>query len=129
MQRPGPDDQMIQGIVESCPFKFVTSGAMGTLFSPFFFAFSCAGHTVGFVAGGAFGLLTSGFKYDRFSVDTNVSVRAALTDTAKTSYSMAKNFMVVGAIYAGTECLIESVRSLPSLTKVLTTCMPVPRKA
>lgn len=40
---------------------------------------------------------------------TKQQMKSALKDMGTRSYSMAKNFAVVGAIYSGTECCIESV--------------------
>ena len=39
-----------------------------------------------------------------------MTVKETLRSSAKHTFSYAKNFMIVGAIYAGTECVIESVR-------------------
>ena len=39
-------------------------------------------------------------------------LRVGLKDMGSRSYSSAKNFAVVGGIFAGTECCIESVRRI-----------------
>lgn len=66
--------------------------------------------------GGAFGLFMSSFEFSGPSMrpelleqSTKVQMKAVLKDMGTRSYSMAKNFAVVGAIYSGTECCIESV--------------------
>jgi import inner membrane translocase subunit TIM22 len=70
----------------------------------------------GFGLGAAFGLFMSSFEYAGPSVSdemvkqtTRQQMKSALKDMGTRSYSMAKNFAVVGAIYSGTECCIESV--------------------
>jgi import inner membrane translocase subunit TIM22 len=66
--------------------------------------------------GAAFGLFMSSFEYAGPTLDqemvkqtTKQQIRTAFKDMGTRSYSMAKNFAVVGAIYSGTECCIESV--------------------
>lgn len=66
--------------------------------------------------GAAFGLFMSSFEYagpnisqEMVEQTTKQQIRTALKDMGTRSYSMAKNFAVVGAIYSGTECCIESV--------------------
>ncbi|CAM0138805.1 Mitochondrial import inner membrane translocase subunit tim22 [Umbelopsis sp. WA50703] len=92
--------QIIHGVMESCPFKFATSGV------------------IGFGLGAAFGLFMSSFEYAGPNINqemveqtTKQQIRTALKDMGTRSYSMAKNFAVVGAIYSGTECCIESYRA------------------
>ncbi|KAG2180408.1 hypothetical protein INT44_003412 [Umbelopsis vinacea] len=92
--------QIIHGVMESCPFKFATSGV------------------IGFGLGAAFGLFMSSFEYagptmtdEMVKQTTKQQMKSALKDMGTRSYSMAKNFAVVGAIYSGTECCIESYRA------------------
>ncbi|CAO3692843.1 unnamed protein product [Umbelopsis ramanniana] len=92
--------QLIHSVMESCPFKFATSGV------------------IGFGLGAAFGLFMSSFEYAGPTVTdemakqtTKQQMKSALKDMGTRSYSMAKNFAVVGAIYSGTECCIESYRA------------------
>ncbi len=42
-------------------------------------------------------------------MSTKQQLRYTLRDMGQRSYSTAKNFAVVGAMFAGTECLIETV--------------------
>ena len=109
--------------MESCPVKSAISGGMG------------------FALGGAFGLFMSSVREDhdtpntlhmsnlfgiQMSYDTPLSgagqqladlpmkeqLRRGFRDMGSRSYSSAKSFGLIGAVFAGTECCIESV-SLP----------------
>ncbi|RUS16086.1 mitochondrial import inner membrane translocase subunit tim22 [Endogone sp. FLAS-F59071] len=103
--RPPPSDmerqvKMMHAVMESCPFKFATSGV------------------IGFGLGAAFGLIMSSFEYSGPTLDTEIvkqttgqQIKSAFKDMGTRSYSMAKNFAVVGAIFSGTECIIESYRA------------------
>lgn len=68
--------------------------------------------------GGAFGLFMSSFEYagpvmneDLVKQTTKQQIKHAFKDMGTRSLSMAKNFGLVGMIYSGTECCIESVSS------------------
>ncbi|KAL1302986.1 hypothetical protein AAFC00_003302 [Neodothiora populina] len=100
------EQQMIkymQSAMESCPAKTAISGVMG------------------FGLGGAFGLFMSSMRYDTPMMAqgtteiTNYPIREQLRrgfkDMGKASWSSAKNFGLVGAIFAGTECCIEGLRA------------------
>lgn len=112
--------KMITGLMESCPVKTAMAGGAGKV-SFVFFTFLLestlnALYKLGFVMGGAFGLFMSSFEFSGPSMrpelleqSTKVQMKAVLKDMGTRSYSMAKNFAVVGAIYSGTECCIESV--------------------
>ncbi|KAJ3357521.1 Mitochondrial import inner membrane translocase subunit tim22 [Entophlyctis luteolus] len=85
-------------LTESCPFKSVF--ALGA----------------GFALGGVFGLfmssmdLSSQADLDRYSkMSTREQIRLTVKDMGQRSYSSAKNFAIVGSIFAGTECVIETV--------------------
>lgn len=45
------------------------------------------------------------------SLPLKEQLRAGLKDMGKRSYSSAKNFGIVGAIFSGTECCIEGYRA------------------
>ncbi|KAI8986336.1 Tim17/Tim22/Tim23/Pmp24 family-domain-containing protein [Pilobolus umbonatus] len=97
--------QMMQGVMESCPGKVVMSGG------------------IGFVMGAAMGLFMSSFEYAGPSLNEEIAkqttkqqIKHAFKDMGNRSYSMAKNFAVVGMIYSGTECCIESYRAKNDLT-------------
>lgn len=60
--------------------------------------------------GGAFGLFTAGLDP---AISDNVSkqtARDAVREMTQRGGSYARNFAVVGAMFSGTECLLESVR-------------------
>ncbi|KAI9889696.1 MAG: Mitochondrial import inner membrane translocase subunit tim22 [Vezdaea aestivalis] len=47
---------------------------------------------------------------------TRQQLRAGFKDMGKSSYSSAKNFGMIGAMYAGSECAIEGFRGKNDLT-------------
>ncbi|EXJ92253.1 hypothetical protein A1O3_00803 [Capronia epimyces CBS 606.96] len=80
---------------------------------------------MGFVLGGAFGLFMSSMAYDTplspqgqqiTSLPVREQLRRGLKDMGSKSYSSAKNFGKIGAIYSGTECAIEGFRAKSDLT-------------
>ncbi|CAG8465372.1 3675_t:CDS:10, partial [Acaulospora colombiana] len=84
----------IQMIQDSCIFKTALSGVGG------------------FALGGLFGMFMSSFEMA--SVDPAIyeqpmkqQLKATAKDMASRSFSMAKSFAVMGAIFSGTECIIE----------------------
>jgi hypothetical protein len=44
-------------------------------------------------------------------MSTKQQLKLTLKDMGTKTYSSAKNFAVVGAVFAGTECIIETVRA------------------
>ncbi|GAB7351102.1 hypothetical protein MBLNU459_g1567t1 [Dothideomycetes sp. NU459] len=92
----------MQAAMESCPAKTVISGTMG------------------FGLGGAFGLFMSSMRYDAPGTATGDAIaklpvrqqlRQGFKEMGRASWSSAKNFGLVGAIFAGTECAIEGFRA------------------
>ncbi|KAJ9205199.1 hypothetical protein DTO271D3_3094 [Paecilomyces variotii] len=92
----------MQSAMESCPVKTIISGGMG------------------FALGGAFGLFMASMSYDssftpqgRAIADLpwREQVRQGFKDMGKRSWSSAKNFGIVGALFSGTECCIEGLRA------------------
>ena len=92
--------------MESCPVRTALAGGAG------------------FVLGGVFGLFIASMSYDTpmhhpgstaspaiTSLPIRQQLRVGLKDMGSRSYSTAKNFAIVGTIYAGTECAIESLRA------------------
>ncbi|GMM58904.1 hypothetical protein DAKH74_055210 [Maudiozyma humilis] len=95
------------------------------------FMTSCPGKTAisgvtGFSLGGVFGLFMASMAYDTplhspLSAASGVAkiaevpftqqIKLQFADMGKRSYSSAKNFGYMGLIYAGTECVVESVRA------------------
>ncbi|GAB6026035.1 hypothetical protein CHUAL_012245 [Chamberlinius hualienensis] len=88
------EEKMVEQTFESCPFKTLMS---------------CV---IGYGLGGAIGLFSA-------SVDPNLTGASPEQQTAKQVFrdmknktlSYAKNFAIVGAMFAATECLIESHRA------------------
>lgn len=79
----------------------------------------------GFALGGAFGLFMSSMAYDTplspqgqemSKLPVKEQLRRGLKDMGSRSYSSAKNFMIIGAAYSGTECAVESLRAKNDLT-------------
>ncbi|OQV06502.1 hypothetical protein CLAIMM_11059 [Cladophialophora immunda] len=98
--------KMMQKGMESCVAKSALAGGMG------------------FVLGGAFGLFMSSMAYDTplspqgqqiTSLPVREQLRRGLKDMGSKSYSSAKNFALIGALYSGTECCIEGFRAKSDL--------------
>ena len=64
-------------------------------------------HLTGFGLGGAFGLFMSGL--DSPVTSEKMTARETLRDMGTKSKSYAKNFALVGLMFAGSECMLESV--------------------
>lgn len=91
--------------MESCPVRTALAGGAG------------------FALGGIFGLFIASMSYDTpmhipgstapaiSSLPIRQQLKIGLKDMGSRSYSTAKNFAIVGTIYAGTECAIESLRA------------------
>ncbi|TQS34524.1 hypothetical protein Golomagni_05088 [Golovinomyces magnicellulatus] len=107
----------MQTLMESCPAKTVISGVMG------------------FGLGGVFGLFMASMQYDTplhtspgaaatMSLPLRQQLKAGLKDMGSRSFSSAKNFGKVGAIFAGTECCIEGFRAKNDLVNgILAGCI------
>ncbi|KAK4565778.1 Mitochondrial import inner membrane translocase subunit tim22 [Recurvomyces mirabilis] len=103
------EQQMIkymQMAMESCPAKTVIAGTMG------------------FGLGGVFGLFMSSMRYDTplgaglpggvgtiSDLPMREQIKRGFKDMGKASWSSAKNFGYIGAVFAGTECAIEGLRA------------------
>ncbi|KAI8988534.1 mitochondrial import inner membrane translocase subunit Tim17 family protein [Mycotypha africana] len=101
--------QIMQGLFESCPVKMGMSGVAG------------------FGMGAAFGLFMSSMDYagpltneDLVKQTTKQQIKHAFKDMGSKSMSMAKNFGLVGLIYSGSECCIESYRAKNDLYNSVT---------
>jgi import inner membrane translocase subunit TIM22 len=99
--------------MESCPAKTAISGTMG------------------FGLGGVFGLFMASMRYDTpmsaglppgglppgttakspLDLPMREQLRAGFKDMGKASWSSAKNFGYIGAVFAGTECVVEGLRA------------------
>ena len=88
----------INAVSESCAFKTVLSGGAG------------------FGLGALFGLFMSSMQIENtdnaiYDKPFREQMRLGFKDMGKKSYASAKNFAVVGAIFAGSECCIEGFRA------------------
>ena len=89
---PTYQEELIQSAFESCPFKTIFSGV------------------VGFGLGGAIGLFSASVGPDLAVLEPEKqNWRQVLKDMKVKSLSHAKNFGILGAMFAATECAIESV--------------------
>ncbi|RIB08284.1 mitochondrial inner membrane translocase subunit Tim17/Tim22/Tim23/peroxisomal protein PMP24 [Gigaspora rosea] len=87
--------QMVQ---DSCIFKSALSGVLG------------------FGLGGLFGMFFSSFEMTPYNPAVyeqpmKQQLKATAKDMFQRSSSMAKNFGIVGALFSGTECIIEGYRA------------------
>lgn len=90
---PTYQEKAIQAAFESCAFKTIFSGV------------------VGFGLGGAIGLFSASVGPDLSMLHHEKQTwRQVLQDMKTKSVSHAKNFGILGAMFACTECVIESVR-------------------
>lgn len=72
---------------------------------------------VGGGLGGAFGLFLSGL--DSPVTSEKLTARQTLQQMGQKSKSYAKNFALIGLMFAGTECLLESVSIMNALALAL----------
>ncbi|KAJ8711471.1 hypothetical protein PYW07_008713 [Mythimna separata] len=88
------EEKMIEATIESCPFKSVTS---------------CV---IGYGLGLAVGLFTSSLMPTTAVTDPmkTQSAREILREMKTSMFSYAKNFAILGAVFSGVECCIESAR-------------------
>jgi import inner membrane translocase subunit TIM22 len=101
-QPSSPEQLAFQAVMESCPGKTVISSAGG------------------FALGGAFGLFMSsanwqGTSEEYLKLSGKEQFKLTMREMGTKTFSSAKNFGLVGGIFAGTECLIENVIISPSL--------------
>lgn len=94
--KQSPQELMITRFFESCVFKSVLS---------------CV---VGGGLGAAFGLFTAGIDPNITGTQTP-TVRLVWKEMKFRTVSYAKNFALIGAMFAGTECVIESYRGKTDL--------------
>ncbi|OWR53732.1 mitochondrial import inner membrane translocase subunit Tim22 [Danaus plexippus] len=88
------EEKMIEATVESCPFKSFTS---------------CV---IGYGLGAAVGLFTSSLMPNMSDpmAQQNQTAREILREMKNSMLSYAKNFAILGAVFSGVECCIESAR-------------------
>jgi len=85
------DELLMHNVMESCVFKSVMS------------------FVVGGALGGFIGLFSSSIAPQHTT--HQMSTRETLRDMRTTIIGSAKNFAVIGLMFAGTECIIESYRA------------------
>ena len=102
------DPKNIEKVRESCPFNVVTHGAMGFAFGGFLGMF-LASMSAGGTSPEAQLLNPSAIATDTTALPLRIQVRHALTDMFKRSWSSAKNFGTIAALYSGSECIVEGV--------------------
>jgi import inner membrane translocase subunit TIM22 len=96
----------MQAAMESCPVKTVIAGGMG------------------FGLGGMFGIFMSSMRYDTplssglpggvgtiSDLPVREQLRLGFKDMGRSAFSSAKNFGYIGALFAGSECVIEGYRA------------------
>ncbi|XP_073959451.1 mitochondrial import inner membrane translocase subunit Tim22-like [Choristoneura fumiferana] len=88
------EEKMIEAAVESCPFKSLTS---------------CV---VGYGLGAAVGLFTSSLmpNVTDTTAQQTQTAREILREMRTAMLSYAKNFAMLGAVFSGVECCIETAR-------------------
>lgn len=86
------EEKRIESVMESCVFKSVMS---------------CV---IGYGLGAAIGLFSSSVNPNIASVEKQQSAREIFKEMKTTTLGYAKNFAVVGCIFAAIECTIESYR-------------------
>lgn len=90
-------EKQIETIMESCLFKSVMSCVLG------------------FGLGAAVGLFTSSVNPNVAAVEKQQTAREVFREIKTTTLSSAKSFAVVGCIFCGIECTIESVSNTCNL--------------
>lgn len=100
------DPKNIENVRESCPFNVVLHGAMGFAFGGMIGMF-LASMSAGGTSPEAQLLNPTATTVD--SIPLRMQVRHALIDMFKRSWSSAKNFGTIAALYSGSECIIEGV--------------------
>merc|ERR1711893_449946 len=91
-----PQEVRIQAVIDSCAFKTTASCVLGGLL------------------GAAFGLFTAGIDPNITGTETP-TVKLVMKEMKFRTVSYAKNFALIGAMFAGTECAIESYRGKTEL--------------
>jgi len=88
------EEKMVQAFFESCPFKSALSGVAG------------------FGLGGALGLFTSSVNPTITGAELKQqTAREVLLDMRTAMLQYAKNFGMIGLMFAGVECCIETYRA------------------
>lgn len=100
----------IEAIRESCPFHLITHGAIGFGFGAFLGLFmasmsaSAPEYTLQVPP------VPNAIRPNGALSSARLQAKAVLIDMSKKTWSSAKNFGKIAAIYSGSECVIEGVR-------------------
>ncbi|EZA51438.1 hypothetical protein DMN91_007546 [Ooceraea biroi] len=86
------EEKRIESVMESCAFKSFMSCVLG------------------YGLGAAIGLFSSSVNPNLTSVEKQQSAREILREMKTTTLGYAKNFAVIGCLFSGIECAIESYR-------------------
>lgn len=101
------DQRNIERLRDSCPFHVASHGAMGFAFGGFLGLFLASMSAAGTSPEAR---LLNPTLAEPVAMPVRLQVKHALTDLVKRSWSSAKNFGMIAAIYSGSECVIEGVR-------------------
>ncbi|XP_037946213.1 mitochondrial import inner membrane translocase subunit Tim22 [Teleopsis dalmanni] len=91
------EEKMIENAVESCIFKSITACVMG------------------YGLGAAIGLFSASVNpnmSDPFGNEKKQTAREIFREMRTTTHSYAKNFAMIGCVFSGVECAIESHRGV-----------------
>ncbi|CAI6344095.1 unnamed protein product [Macrosiphum euphorbiae] len=86
------EEKTLDSITESCAFKCILSGVMG------------------FALGGAIGLFTSSVNPQIKPPGQQETVKEIIREMKTSSLGYAKNFALLGAVFSGIECIVETYR-------------------
>ncbi|XP_008217436.1 mitochondrial import inner membrane translocase subunit Tim22 [Nasonia vitripennis] len=86
------EEKAVERFMESCAFKSIMSCVLG------------------FGLGAALGLFTSSVNPNVAAVEKQQTAREILREMKTTTLGYAKNFAVIGFVFSGVECAIESYR-------------------
>ena len=106
--------------MESCPVKTTLAGGAGTFQLPRHLSLSCIPLTnryPGFGIGAFFSLMSASFAYEdpylraqtQAGMNTTQKAGQIFREMGRGMWTSGKSFGKIGALFAGTECIIESV--------------------
>ncbi|KAG7212198.1 hypothetical protein KM043_012538 [Ampulex compressa] len=86
------EEKMIESVMESCVFKSIMSCVLG------------------YGLGAAIGLFSSSVNPNVASIEKQQTAKEIFREMKTTTLGYAKNFAVIGCVFSGIECAIESYR-------------------
>lgn len=106
-------DYMAAGM-ESCLAKTTIAGVGGMRHPPYAYALRVSDLSQGFAIGGFFSMMSSSFAYEdpllRQNLNTTQKTKEIFKEMGRGMWRSGKGFAKVGSLFAGIECVIESVR-------------------